>query len=178
LKKAKHNGFDVVFLTHDCEHAQKALKYGAFDFLIKPITTVEMDKTLLIYRVKHNEMQKGTANTLKAAPQFSPLTLKKKILTEVGKIYFDPNEIVCLNVEGKKTWIILKNNLQYLACFSMITVLEILDYPMMKKVHKSWSINETFLHRYDNPNKCCELMVDGKIIKIPASRRGGKPLRK
>jgi two-component system LytT family response regulator len=173
LKKANNNGFDVVFLTHNCEHAQKAMKQGAFDYLMKPVSTLELDKTLLKFRIKHDENQNAPSDAGKNHTQFSPLTIKKKILTEMGNVYLDPNEIVYLKVEEKKTLIILGHNLRYLACYSLKTVLEILGSPLLKKVHKSWGINESFLHRYDNTDKYCELMVDGEIIKIPVSRRGG-----
>ena len=66
LESITERNFKVIFVTAYDHYAIKAIRYSAFDYLLKPINTIELQKA--IERVKV-EMQQDKSESKKAASQ-------------------------------------------------------------------------------------------------------------
>lgn len=176
LKKNKNNGFDVVFLTHDCEHAQKAIKLGAFDYLMKPLNTVELEKTLLKFRIKHDDSHQQKQTIMNEI--LPPLHSKVGIPTPLGHLYVDPKDIAFIKSKKKHTLLTDSGNLEHETCLGLKMLVSELHDSCIIVVHKSYAINRRFLHTVPAKNNSCTLKIGDKVVEIPLSRKGKKNLNK
>ncbi|MGB4848818.1 MAG: LytTR family DNA-binding domain-containing protein [Saprospiraceae bacterium] len=149
LQNLPAKNFHLIFTTAYDQYAIKAIKYAAFDYLLKPIDIEELQIT-----IKKAEQQIALNNT---AERLETLThnlagkhqlQKIAIPTMEGLLFFNLSDIVYLEAESNYTTLHFLNHPKLMASRTMRDFEELLPSDMFFRTHQSYIINLNFIKRY------------------------------
>lgn len=145
IQLSKGSGFDIatklpptckiVFVTAFAEHAIKAIKYQAFDYLLKPIDPKELLHCI----------EKCSANDIQPTQQF--ITIKSKGIT----IPVLQDSILYLKAKGPYSEIYVNDGNVYTTSQTLKDIQEKLNLKFIR-THKSYLINSNFIGGYNQKN--------------------------
>lgn len=141
--------FHLIFTTAYDQYAIKAIKYAAFDYLLKPIDIEELQIT-----IKKAEQQIALNNTAERLETLSHNLAGKyqmhkiAIPTMEGLLFFDLSDIIYLEAESNYTTLHFVNHPKLLASRTMRDFEELLPSDMFFRTHQSYIINLNFIKRY------------------------------
>jgi two-component system, LytTR family, response regulator len=145
IQLSKGSGFDIaiklpttckiVFVTAFAEHALKAIKYQAFDYLLKPIDPKELLHCI----------EKCSENDVQPKEQF--ITIKSKGIT----IPVLQDSILYLKAKGPYSEIYVNDGNVYTTSQTLKDVQEKLNLRFIR-THKSYLINSNFIEGYNQKN--------------------------
>ncbi|MCC5926500.1 MAG: response regulator transcription factor [Bacteroidetes bacterium] len=181
LESFPNPDFHIVFVTAHEHYAIRALKTNAFDFLLKPIDTDELQATEK--RLIEKLSTKGTEGAISTDYQRkidSLLEDVQRIKSSNGfqkKLYIpttggfkvvDADSIECMEADGNYTTVYLKNGHKMLITKSLGELEQTLpDY--FYRCHKSFLLNLNHLSSFSQTEgNICETSSG---LKIPVSRR-------
>lgn len=150
--------FEIIFITGHQEHASKAFRVKALDFLMKPVSPRELDEALYRLRSALESRKKPlniTDNRI-ALPMLNGLEL------------VDTNEVLVLEAERAYTSIKLKNGDSKLVSKRLKLFEDLLnDRPNYKRVHRSYLVNMNEVNRYA---KAESLLILNGGVEVPVSK--------
>ncbi len=162
--------FKSVFATAHGHFAIKAIKYSAFDFLVKPYKPSELHDTLLKLKQEigqkddYKEKFELLFNELKGREN------KKIAISSLDEVKYIPiHEIVRIEADRSYCKIVLKDNQKILSSKNMKHYESLLPDSIFIKVHRSHIINLNFIKSI--------IKTDGGFVKlvnndeVPLSRR-------
>jgi two-component system, LytTR family, response regulator LytT len=161
----KRKNIPFIFLTalYDKPTVERAGEFSPAGYLVKPFTKENLFATI--------ELATSQQNYRQQLPQNLPAQV---FIKNAGKhIVFNPSDIIYIQTEGKyvklfttdsKTGILIRSSLKEL--------LEELNLPVIKQVHKSYAVNISHIKaiKYD------ELFIAG--IAVPLGRQYRDELKK
>jgi two-component system LytT family response regulator len=162
LEHFPKRNFEVIFVTAHAEHAIKAIRERAFDYLLKPVD--RSDLVSLLDRVAGNLLKKS----INLASDNSPIDRTKiAINLDDQLILLDPDEVIYCESEGSYSYIHTIDGGKLLVSKR----LKILDMLFSKfkfyRIHHSFLINLEKVKSYDKASGKVKL-IDG--ISLPVSR--------
>lgn len=162
--------FKSVFVTAHDHFAIKAIKYSAFDFLLKPVQADELKITLTKLR---DDFYKKDDYQAKFELLFNELKGNRNQKIAISSLdsvrYLMVNQIVRLEADGSYCSIIMADGETIVSSKNMFHYEQILPTDTFIKVHRSHIINPNFVEAI--------IKTDGGSIKlsnghvIPISRR-------
>lgn len=165
--------FNVVFTTAYDEYAIKAIKYSAFDYLLKPIDENELKDVLDRYRAVGKV--KIVENNTVLQNAISPRE-KIRIKTKETYEYLKSEEIVFIEGNGNYSSILLTDNRRILSCKTLKDFENDPDLFDFVRVHKTYLINKLYLSTFNPKTKVCILYYQNDKINVPVSTRMMKNL--
>ncbi len=151
--------FTVVIVSAHEEHGIKALKAGAVDYLLKPISIKELKKTvkklLNIYNKKYKEASIENDKIL--------------IPTSHGFDVLSFDNIIRLEADTSYTKVITVDGKSVIVSRTLKDFEDILLQNNFFRTHKSYLINLKYVKKYSNNDGCFVVMADG--CKVDISRR-------
>lgn len=132
LDKLIYRDFKLVFTTAHQEHAIKAIKNKAHDYLLKPIGIDELK--LCINNIAW-EFSKTHNTPSPFLNHFIELPVKD------GIIFIKPHDIIRLEASGSYTTFYLVNNIKYVASKNLKQCESLLQWPNFFRSHPSHIIN-------------------------------------
>lgn len=130
-----HRDFLLVFITGHEEYGIRAVKAGAFDYLLKPIDIDELI-TLSEKIVDYFEADSGPSDAF-----ISVFTNREReILTE--------SDIVCIEANGSYSRIYLMDGSDRLVSKNVTQLMIELNSHRIKRVHRSFAVNPSFIKSY------------------------------
>lgn len=163
--------FDVVFLTAYDEFAIRAIKYSAFDYLLKPVDEAELRETVGRYISNNHPLQDYDA--LKTALNQNT---KIRIRTTNGFEYIDAMDVVYIEGDGNYSRFVLAEDEVRTVSKTLKDISS--DLPdCFVRIHKKYFINTNFLvslNRYDHE---CLLGKESVQYRVPVSVRMMKNVR-
>ena len=141
--------FHLVFTTAYDHYAIKAIKYAAFDYLLKPIDIDELKTT--IERLSNLPAPELTNKKLEILEQnllTKPFLNKIAIPTQEGLLFFDIAHIVHLEAQSNYTMIYFDDQTKLMASRTLKEFEEILPADIFFRPHNSHIINLNFIKRY------------------------------
>ena len=165
--------FKVIFITAYDKYAVQAIKYSAFDYLLKPIVHEELVKAL-------NKFIDQKTNEQLSPLQYKLLienihkknnSSKKIIINSQEKIRVcEISDIVRCESKSNYTQIYLKDNRNILSTKSLKEYQELLKDEPFFRIHNSHLIN---INKIDSYNKSEEviLMTDGTVIPVSRGKK-------
>lgn len=173
LNKLGVNSFDIVFLTAYDEFAIKAIKYAAFDYLLKPIDKIELQETINKYLAKKDAPKPYNYLQLLNLLQ----TEKKiKISTSIGYEYINLNDIAYAEGDRNYTVLVLTNKEKKLVSKTLKDIEEELSQFSFIRTHKSFLINKKYLTTFNRKESNCTLLCNTNKFVVPVSTRMAKNL--
>ncbi len=167
------NSFKVVFLTAYDEFAIKAIKYTAFDYLLKPVDKQELQETInRVIAEKNTHKPYGYSQLL----DLLKTEAKLKINTPNGYEFINTNDIAYAESTGNYTNLVLTNNTSRTVSKTLKEIETELEQFSFVRVHRKNLINKKHLAEYDRRNGKCILLCNTNTFEVEVSSRMSKNL--
>jgi len=170
----------IVFITAYDQYAIQAFEINAVDYLLKPVSTGRLEKTIerlsALHAQKTSEVEMNMVQLLK---YISPKSGQKICVYNNGKhIPLGPEDIIFAKVEGRST-IIKSRKGEFLSSMSLGELEEKLKGNDFFRCHRSYLININEIQEIDNGfNGTYEIILKGyNKEKIPVSRSNAHTFR-
>lgn len=179
LRSIPSSNYGIIFATAYQEHALRALKANAIDYLLKPVDPFELQ--MAVRKAINNqelrksfsgnqEVYKQSLNNLNEHLQSRSGYLSKLTIPDkMGFRLVDVQEIMYLVADDNYTTLHLTANRKILATRTLGEFEKILDSPEFFRIHKSAIINLSFLVGYSSFQGNFAELKDGARLDI--SRR-------
>ncbi|HQW01203.1 MAG TPA: LytTR family DNA-binding domain-containing protein [Saprospiraceae bacterium] len=162
--------FHLVFTTAYDQYAIKAIKYAAFDYLLKPIDIDELVAT--IQRLADEPVPDVTGKKLETLEQnllTRPFLNKIAVPTTEGLLFFDISHILHLEAQSNYTMLYFDDQSKLLASRTLKDFEDILPADTFFRIHNSHMINLNFIKKYIRGDGGQVEMTNGDSILV--SRR-------
>jgi len=168
LTKTPHREFDVIFITGFDNHALKAIKVGALDYILKPVDEEEL-KTAVEKAIKNNTKENHLEKLIEVSSEYFKGVEKKRVILktadDVYAIYED--DILYCKSDSNYTTIYTQNLERIVISKTLKKIQEILTDSSFVRCHQSYVVNKKHVVKY-NRNGVLIVHMD---VKIPVSSR-------
>lgn len=169
LNQLEEPAFHIIFITAYNHFAIQAIKYGALDYLLKPIDNEEFSIAIQkLSKAKRTDYQ-GQINILKEHSPAKPIEMNASIcITSLDCLQMIRlNEIIYLSGEGSYTQIHLENNKKVIASKPLKYYEDLLPGDFFIRTHQSYIVNKNFIDKYLKTG----VMVMKDLSEIPVATR-------
>lgn len=159
----------VIILVSDSKiHAATAIRSGIFNYLLKPIDEIAIDKVLekVLFERRINNIER-----LNQIIEQIPETLRIKLQTTKGYLLINPEELIYCRADGVYTELHLTNNRVDLSYVFLSKVEEILKPYNFMKISRSCIINMRYIRRIFRDNSTIILSVNGEEYEVKGSKQ-------
>ena len=170
LNELKEKNFHIIFTTAYDQYAIKAIKYAAFDYLLKPVDVAELKSA--IERISNGlPLQTNKqAELLQQNIQHPKKQLNKlAIPTLEGLLFFDINDIIQLEANSNYTIIHFSGKEKITASKTLKDFEDILPTDTFFRTHHSHLINLNYIKKYIKGDGGQIEMQNGNYVDV--SRR-------
>ncbi|MEP6846893.1 MAG: LytTR family DNA-binding domain-containing protein [Panacibacter sp.] len=147
LHRLAEKNFHIIFTTAYDQYAIKAIKYAAFDYLLKP---VDIDELKLAVSKIYTQQQIHTGKKLELLDQNLHKNNFNKIAisTLEGLLFFNVSDIIHLEANSNYTNIYFSNRPKLIASKTLKDFEELLPADIFFRTHHSHLINLNFIKKY------------------------------
>ena len=170
--------FDIIFTTAFNQYAIRAIKFGALDYLIKPIDKDELQPAVdkVLKRTQRDSLKQLNA-LLTHIRKSNDLSFQKIALPTLHSYELIPlNNIMYCESRSNYTNIYLNNNQQILVSRTLKDIEELLDAEPFFRIHNSYLANLQYAIRYTKGEG--GFLVLNNDITLPVSRNKKEELLK
>ncbi len=168
LSKIAYKNFEIIFITGFDEHAIKAIKVGALDYILKPIDDLEF-KEAVNKAILNSKKGDGIEKLVEVSEEYFKGVLKKRIilktLEDVYIVYED--DILYCKSEGNYTTFYTRQSDEILISKPLKKILELLSENIFIRCHKSYLVNKNHVTRYNKQGK----LIINTETQVPVSIR-------
>jgi two-component system, LytTR family, response regulator len=156
----------VVFVTAFDQYAIKAIKEGAFDYLLKPVNRKELDQCVSKYAAKFREEKLSEKENGQAV--YRDQIPRIKVNTRTGTIFINPATILYCKADGNYTTICTGQR-QILCSLNIGKVEELLPGAGFIRIGRSHIINYEYITMIDRKECQVSLVRDNEtaVVKLP-----------
>lgn len=148
LHQLPDKNFHLIFTTAYDQYAIKAIRYAAFDYLLKPVDIEELRAAIQRVREQGQEHTEKKLEVLQENLQPKQLLDKLAIPTLDGLLFFNTADIVHLEAQSNYTIIYFTNHPKLLASRTLKDFEELLPPQVFFRTHHSHIINLNYIKRY------------------------------
>ena len=165
----------IIFTTAYDNYMNKAFKYAAFDYLLKPIDRQELHNTIKRY-IKNRDK----TDLKKSYEKFKEVRKKLIFNTTEGFEIIEPSSIVYLGtVKGQSYTEFFMNNGKVIVVTKGIGEIELLlQDGNFFKIHRSYILNLNYLVKINRIRGICHLESINNKYTVPISKEKIKLLKK
>jgi len=171
LTSIKNISFKVIFITAHQEYALRAIKFSAFDFILKPVSANE-----LIEAVQRVEKESDTVNqAMKWDAFFNNISenkekIKKLVLRTSESIHLvQISDIIRCEADNNYSTFFLDSGEKIVISKGLKEYEELLGKHGFFRVHQSHLINLSYILRFDKKDGGFVVLTDKSIV--PVSQR-------
>ena len=164
--------FHLIFVTAFNQYAQTAIRFGALDYLTKPVVAAELSNAILKARVKQIEriqleQLEIIQETLRKLEQ-RQLPKRMGIATSKGVLFFPTNDIIRLEAMDNFTEFKLQDDHRRLIASHHLKKfeLDLSPYLNFMRIHRSYLINLLHVKRLIKGERWFVEMTDGGMIPV------------
>jgi len=157
---------DVIFVTAHNEYAITAIRYAAFDYLLKPVNHEELRLSLDRLLEKQNRLDKDERMQL----LIKKMTKHKiKFTDTAGFMLIKPEDIIYIKADWNYSEIWFDKEKKELVTMNIGSVEELLPNDVFFRINRSTIININYLSKVIRKNMTAILVKDGQeyTVKIP-----------
>jgi len=169
LDKLKSNSeFAIIFTTAYSEHALKAIRKGAYDYLLKPVSNSQLKEA--IERVKKRKSPTINIDALEdILVDFNNQQTKKRIAvhTDGCLTFIELHKIIYAEADGSYTRLIIDGEKDIILSKKLKDVTNMLSDKLFYRIHNSYVVN---LQRIKKFFKTEAYLVMDNNKKIPVAR--------
>jgi len=178
LEELSEINFDIIFTTAFDQYAIRAIKFGALDYLVKPIDKDELRLAVdkFLKRTQRDSIKQLTA-LLTHIKKGHDLSFQKIALPTLHSYELVPlNNIMFCESSSNYTSIHLNNGQSILISRTLKEIEELLDMSPFFRIHNSYLVNLQYAIRYIKGEG--GMLVLNNDVSIPVSRNKKEELLK
>ena len=171
LHRLPEKNFDLVFTTAYDQYAIKAIKYAAFDYLLKPI---DIEELKLAVSKSNNSQNRNTEKKLEVLDQnlHGKSYLNKIAISSIdGLLFFNISDIVYLEASNNYTTISFSNHPKLLASRTLKDFEDLLPAEIFFRTHHSYLVNLNYIKRYIKGDGGQIEMENGTYIDVARRKK-------
>ncbi|MCP9750946.1 LytTR family DNA-binding domain-containing protein [Ferruginibacter sp. HRS2-29] len=174
LEQLKPISFEVIFITAFNEYAVRAFRANAVDYLLKPISTVELMEAVEKVQ-KKIRVQKGAnepvSNLMK---ELNEAFADKKISIPVagGVMFIELLDIIRIEANGSYSILYLANGKTLTSSKNLKIFEQQLPEATFVRVHHSWIVNLKKMKKYYPGKNGYMEMEDGSKVMVSVRKKG------
>ena len=156
---------NVIFITGYDNHAIKAIKVGALDYVLKPIDEQELEAAVL-KAIENISKSNETSKLLEiSAAYFKGQKKKRIVLKTLDQIYFVfEDDILYCHSQGNYTTFHLKDGQKILISKSLKKSMELLSDAIFIRCHQSHVVNSSHVASYNKQGYL--LLNSGETVPV------------
>ncbi len=169
LKMFEKISFKVIFITAHHEHAIRAFKFSAIDYILKPITAVDLFRALEKTKAEIDKEE----TVMKLSTLLSNLDkLKKIVLKTAESIHIiNVSQIIRCEADVNYTRFYMKSGEKLLVSKPLKEYDELLSPAGFFRTHQSHLVNLDHMQRYDKSEGGYLVMDDGAFVPVSVRRK-------
>lgn len=173
LGKYKTPPFRFIFITAYQEHAVKAFKFSALDYILKPVNPDELIEAVsraegLVHKDNLNAKLDAFISNI-GQTTFEP---KKIVLKTSDSIHVvSVNDIVRCEADKNYSFFYLLNGKKILVSTTLKDYDELLSAYRFFRVHQSHLVNINHIDRYEKKDGGCLVMKDGSLVPVSVRKK-------
>ncbi len=172
LQQLPQKNFHIIFTTAYNQYAIKAIRYAAFDYLLKPVDIEELKLSIeKIGRHVSLSEQQSKIEALHHNLILSKGLKKLGIPTAEGLLFFDIDNIVRLEAKSNYTLIFFNHQPKLLSSKTMKDFEELLPKDIFFRPHHSHIINLEFIKRYIRGDGGQIELKDGACVDLARRKK-------
>jgi two-component system LytT family response regulator len=171
LEKLPEINFQVIFVTAYEQHAIKAFKYSAVDYLLKPINPDDFIAAVSKVESKNKlqEIEHKVELLIQNNQKFEKIALPSSSGLKMVAI----SDIVRCESDNNYTLFHFKDQSQYLASRTLKEYDELLSSDGFYRTHKSHLVNLKYVSEYVKGEGGFVILEDGKSIDVSRRKKEG-----
>lgn len=168
LKSIPQIDFEVVFTTAHKDFAIKAIRYSAFDYLLKPVSYIDLISTVkrfeerISIKTDNNRIKLLLENLNHSESNFNKIALP----TETGFELIKQSQIAYCKADDNYCIIHLIGNKKIIIAKTLKYVQEIIGSNNFIRTHKSYLVNLNYIERFSKTNDMFAELTDGTLIPV------------
>ena len=168
LEQIENLNFKVIFITAYHEYALKALKFGAVDYILKPVDIEELE--IALKKVKSTPVVEQQQRIKAVRTIYNPDDSKLVLSLQDSFQVIALNELIyCESDKGYTTFYCVSNK-KYLVSKTIKEFEERLLNSHFIRPHQSFIINLNFIDKYDKAGTV--YLKNGKKIPVSSRKKG------
>ncbi len=172
LRKIENKDFDIIFTTAHDNYAIQAFKFSAFDYLLKPISKEDFNKTILRYEKESSKAHiDNKMEVLLHNLQEKGASKKISIPTLDGFIYLKIKDIIRCQADSNYTHVFLQNDNKITIARTLKSFEELLEEFNFYRIHNSHLINLDYVIKYTKGKGGYVTLTDKSTIEVSVRRR-------
>ncbi len=174
LKRFKKPTFRTVFVTAFDEFAVEAIKFSAFDYLLKPISTNELRETITKLTEEMSEPEDFTVKLQAFFDNVNSIERDKKkiVLKTANSIHLVTiSNVVRCESDGNYTWFHFNNQPKILISRPLKQFEELLEPYGFFRPHQSHLVNIRAISRIDKVDGGTLILEDNTPIPVSVRKR-------
>lgn len=168
LQKSAFKDFEVIFITGFDQHAIKAIKVGALDYILKPVDDLEFREAVQ-KALDNNKKEKHLEKLIEISSEYFKGVEKKRVILKttdtVYAIYED--DIIYCRSDGNYTTFFTQQLEKIVISKPIKKVEEILSEHNFIRCHQSYIVNKKHVLKYNKQG----VLIVHLDFKIPVSSR-------
>ncbi|WP_127130196.1 LytR/AlgR family response regulator transcription factor [Pseudoflavitalea rhizosphaerae] len=172
LQQIPEKKFHLVFTTAYDQYAIRAIRFAAFDYLLKPVDIEELRST--ISKILQSQGKPETGRKLEVLAdnlQRNAALNKIAIPTLEGLLFFNVDDIIHLEAHSNYTVIHFTNHAKLTASRTLKEFEELLPNDKFFRPHHSHLINLTYLKRYIKGDGGQIEMQNGNYVDVARRKK-------
>ncbi|MEP7166012.1 MAG: LytTR family DNA-binding domain-containing protein [Ferruginibacter sp.] len=172
LSAIKEKKFHIIFTTAYDQYAIKAIKYAAFDYLLKPVDIEELKTAVDKINSKENDQTSLQVEMLRENMQQPKRQLNKLAIPTIDSLlFYDINDIVHLEANRNYTYIYFTNQPKILASKTLKDFEELLPSDIFFRAHHSYLVNLNYIKKYVKGDGGHIEMQNGMIVDVSRKKK-------
>ena len=171
LKQLPETNFKLIFITAYNEYAIKAIKYSAFDYILKPVDASELIQTL--NKIDKTSKENFTGSQLKTFFENVSENKKKKIILKTSEsIYIvDVDNVVYCKSDNNYTEFYLSDGKKILVSNTLKHYETTLNKNIFVRTHQSYLVNTQHIITYKKRDGGYLVLSNNHQIPVSASKK-------
>jgi two-component system, LytTR family, response regulator len=171
LKQAAPFNFQLIFITAYQEHAIRAFKFSALDYLLKPVDATELQAA--INRAEQAIRKEDLLSRLDVlASNLAENKINKRIVLKTFESIYviSLKDIVRCEAEGSYSRFFMKDKRKILVSRQLKEFEELFESENFSRVHKTHLVNMEFVEQYRKADGTLKL-TDGTVIPVAQRKK-------
>ncbi len=168
FKELRNINFEVIFTTAFSDFALDAFKYNAFDYLLKPISPIELISTIkkLEDKINKNNQQKNLLLLLENIDFQGNVFNKIALPIETGFKLVKTNTILYCQADGNYCKVFCLDGSVILLSKTLKFMEDVLPKLLFKRIHKSYLVNFNYVTEFNKVNDLSVELVNNIILPV------------
>ncbi|MBN9383343.1 MAG: response regulator transcription factor [Chitinophagaceae bacterium] len=170
LLKLQRKDFHLIFTTAYDHYAIKAIRFAAFDYLLKPVDIEELKAA--VEKIIQNGQQPNNGRRLETLAHNLQTALNKiAISTLEGLLFFDINDIIHIEAQSNYTVFSFSNRPRLTVSKTLKEFEDLLPSEQFFRTHHSHIINLQYIKRYIKGDGGQIELNNGELVDVSRKKK-------